>query len=172
MLAALVDSVPASRVLLLVTYRPGYQPPWLGKSYASQLALGRLTGDESQAVLRVGPSRRAPLRRPRAQRIIARAEGVPLFIEELARAVVEGAADTPDSPVPDTIEGVLAARLDRLAAGDRGLLQVASVIGQGRQRADSRGREPPAGGRAAHRPGPPPRSASSSTRSRRPSGRW
>jgi predicted ATPase len=55
---------------------------------------------------------------------------VPLFIEELTRAVVEGAADTPESPVPDTIEGVLAARLDRLAQGDRDLLQVASVIGR------------------------------------------
>ena len=112
-----------------MTYRPGYQPPWLGKSYASQVALGRLTRDESLALLESAlPA--GPLPPTAQQRIVARAEGVPLFIEELARAVVEGAADTPDSPVPDTIEGVLAARLNRLAQGDRDLLQVASVIGR------------------------------------------
>lgn len=128
-LAALVDSLPSSRVLFLATYRPGYQLSWLGKSYASQLALGRLTRDESLAVLEsVLPA--GPLPSTTVQRIIARAEGVPLFIEELVRAVVEGAADTPDSPVPDTIEGVVAARLDRLDEGDRGLLQVAAVIGR------------------------------------------
>ena len=128
-LAALVDSVPSSRVLLLATYRLGYQPPWLGKSYASQLALGRLTRDESLAVLEsVLPA--GPLPPPTMERIIARAEGIPLFIEELARAVAEGVADTPDRPVPETIEGVLSARLDRLSEGDRGLLQVASVIGR------------------------------------------
>jgi DNA-binding NtrC family response regulator/tetratricopeptide (TPR) repeat protein len=128
-LATLVDSVPSSRVLLLATYRQGYHPPWLGKSYASQLALDRLTQEESLAVLEsVLPA--GPLPSPTVQRIIARAEGVPLFIEELARAVVEGVADTPDGSVPDTIEGVLAARLDRLGEGDRELLQVASVIGR------------------------------------------
>src|SRR6185369_7834456 len=128
-LAALVEGLASTRVLLLVTYRPGYQPPWLGKSYASQVALGRLTRDESLALLESAlPA--GPLPPTAQQRIVARAEGVPLFIEELARAVVEGAAGTPDSPVPDTIEGVLAARLNRLAQGDRDLLQVASVIGR------------------------------------------
>jgi len=128
-LASLIDSLAATRVLFLATYRPGHQPSWLGKSYASQLALGRLTRDESLSVLEsVLPDGSLPA--PARERIVERAEGVPLFIEELARAVVEGAADTPESPVPDTIEGVLAARLDRLGKDDRDLLQVASVIGR------------------------------------------
>ena len=62
--------------------------------------------------------------------IVAKAEGNPFFTEELARAVAEGGSPTPGSAVPDTVEGVLMARIDRLAADDKRVLQAAAVIGR------------------------------------------
>ena len=56
-LASLVENLAGAAILLLTTYRPGYQPPWLGKSYVTQLALPRLTSRDSLAVVQsVWPS--------------------------------------------------------------------------------------------------------------------
>ncbi len=126
-LATLAESLAASRVLLLATYRPGFKPPWAGRSYASQISLARLSRDESLAVLEtVVPG--AVLSEDLAQRIARRAEGVPFFLEELARAATETPAA--GATMPDTIEGALVARLQHLPSDDLELLQVAAVVGQ------------------------------------------
>src|SRR4029450_7793970 len=116
-------------LLVIVTYRPGYRPAWIDRSYVTQVALQPLTSQDSlrvvQAVLpTVAPS--APL----VPQLLAKADGTPFFLEELARTVVEQGADAPSSTVPDTVQAVLLARIDRLPAPAKRLLQTAAVIGK------------------------------------------
>ena len=127
-LAALADAVPGAPLLLIMTYRPGYRPPWLGRSYASQLALRPLATEPSRRLLRsvVGD---APLPPDVEEVVLSRAEGNPFFLEELGRSVVEHGGVAPLA-VPDTVQAVLAARIDRLGLEDKRLLQTAAVIGR------------------------------------------
>ena len=127
-LASLVEQLAGAPLCLLATYRPGYRPLWMEKSYATQLTLPRLTREESAAVVRavLPPAQHAAAL---VQRILARAEGNPLFLEELARAVREQAGLATADPVPETIQAVLAARLDRLPPEAKHLLRTAAVIG-------------------------------------------
>jgi DNA-binding NtrC family response regulator/tetratricopeptide (TPR) repeat protein len=128
-LSALVAIVATCPILLVATYRPGYRPPWLDRSQASQFTLRGLAASDSLAIVRsVIPAQRLP--RELEQTIVSRAEGVPFFLEELARAVVEHPELGSDVAVPETIQDVLVARLDRLPSEDRELLQTASVIGK------------------------------------------
>ncbi len=129
-LGTLVDVVGGARILLVTTHRPGYRPPWMDKSYATQVALQPLSPRESLSLARdvIGP---AEVDEPTVEMIVAKADGNPFFMEELARAVAEGSSSsTPASTIPDTIEGVLMARIDRLAAEDKRVLQAAAVIGR------------------------------------------
>ena len=128
-LSSLVEGLALSPILLMVTYRPGYRPTWLGKSYASQLALEGLTPADSLTVVHsVVPKQHVPP--DLEQTILSRAEGIPFFLEELARAISEDSDLRSDIVVPETIQDVLVARLDRLPVEDRELLQIASVIGK------------------------------------------
>jgi hypothetical protein len=123
-LVSLAESLASYPLMLITTYRPGYRPPWLGRSYASQIGLDPLTAADSLAVVHsvVPEQELAP---ELARMIVAHAEGVPFFLEELARAVAEHPDLRSDVMVPDTIQGVLEARLSRLPAGEKRLLQVA-----------------------------------------------
>ncbi|HSF07423.1 MAG TPA: sigma 54-interacting transcriptional regulator [Methylomirabilota bacterium] len=124
-LASLAESLAGCPILLITTYRPGYRPPWLGQSYANLIGLDRLTPANSLEVVHsIVPEQEL------AQRIVARAEGVPFFLEELARAVADHPELRSDVMVPATVQGVLEARLDRLPDAEKQLLQVASVIGK------------------------------------------
>jgi DNA-binding NtrC family response regulator/predicted ATPase len=128
-LTALVERVAGVPILVLVSYRPGYRPRWVDKSYATQLTLRRLTPRDSLQVLRaVLHSERIPA--GLAQAIVARADGNPFFLEELARTVVEQGDRRPPLAVPDTIHAVLAARIDRLPPAEKRLLQAAAVVGK------------------------------------------
>jgi tetratricopeptide (TPR) repeat protein len=136
----LVESLPTARLLLLVNYRPEYQHGWGSKTYYTQLRLDPLPAASAeafpQALLGDDPSL-APLK----QLLIARTEGNPFFLEESVRTLVEtgvlvgepGAyrlARPLDSlQVPATVQAVLAARIDRLPAEEKRLLQTATVIG-------------------------------------------
>ena len=127
-LASLVEQLAGVPLLLLTTYRPGYRPLWMDKSYATQLTLPPLTPQESATIVRA-------MLRPEqhtealVQRVLARAEGNPLFLEELAHAVQEQDSLAADIPVPETIQAVLAARIDRLPPETKHLLHTAAVIG-------------------------------------------
>lgn len=126
--ATLADVLGGARILLVATYRPGYRPPWSDKSYATQVPMLPLAPEDSLRILR------SVLDRDRVseavlQLILARAEGNPLFLEELARAVREqGGEATPT--VPGTIQGVVLGRIDRLPPEDKRLLQIAAVVGK------------------------------------------
>ncbi|MBI3457548.1 MAG: sigma 54-interacting transcriptional regulator [Candidatus Rokubacteria bacterium] len=128
-LASLAESVAGARILLIATYRPGYRPPWIEKSYATQTALQPLAPEDSLSLLRsvlgVGEVAGALV-----ERILAKAEGNPFFLEELARVVREEGGLLATLAVPDTIEEVLLARIDRLPLEEQHLLRAAAVIGR------------------------------------------
>jgi class 3 adenylate cyclase/tetratricopeptide (TPR) repeat protein len=140
-LDSLVESLPTARILLLVNYRPEYQHTWGSKTYYTQLRLDPLPSTSAQTLLQAllgDDAGLAPLKRVLSQRT----EGNPFFLEESVRTLVEsqvlvgepGAyrlARTPVSvQVPATVQAVLAARMDRLPAEDKALLQTAAVIGK------------------------------------------
>jgi predicted ATPase len=127
-LTALVERLAGVPILVLATYRPGYRPFWLDKSYATQLTLQRLTPRGSlQVVQAVLHDERVT--EALAQELLARADGNPFFPEELARIVVEQGDRRLSLTVPETIHAVLAARTDRLPLAGKRLLQAAAVVG-------------------------------------------
>jgi DNA-binding NtrC family response regulator/tetratricopeptide (TPR) repeat protein len=128
-LAALAEAIPGARILLVATYRPGYRPPWIEKSYATQVALQPLAREESVAIVRAGLG---PLSVPATvlDTILDKADGNPFFLEELARVVRDKGDGDGALRVPDTIEEVLRARIGWLDEGARAVLQSAAVIGK------------------------------------------
>ena len=139
LLDGLVEALGSARVLLLVSYRPEYRHTWASKTYYSQLQLDALPVERAEefldALLGEDPGL-APLK----QLLVKR--GNPFFLEETVRTLVEThALDGPRGgyrltqpiqiiQVPPTVQAVLAARIDRLSAADKRLLQTASVIGK------------------------------------------
>jgi tetratricopeptide (TPR) repeat protein len=127
-LASLVEQLEDMPVLLLTTYRPGYQPPWLRHSATTQMALPRLSPHDSLVVLQSVPQA-VQLPAPLQQSIVAKAAGNPFFVEELTWAAVAHGNHAGPLPLPDTLEAVLAARLDRIPPEAKRLVQIAAVIG-------------------------------------------
>jgi DNA-binding winged helix-turn-helix (wHTH) protein/predicted ATPase len=127
-LAALGACLGTAPILVLGTYRPGYRPPWLDASYATQLALPPLSPVDSQRLVqaRVPAALATP---PLVQTLLAKAAGNPFFLEELARNVREQGAQGLPLGVPETVQAVLTARIDRLPPDAKKLLQVAAVCG-------------------------------------------
>jgi predicted ATPase len=127
-LATLAAQVGRTAILLLTTYRSGYRLPWLTHSWATQMALPPLTPSDSLVVVQAVPQAAQLLVRQQ-QAIVAKAEGNPFFLEELTWAVVASGEHAGHLPLPDTIEAVLAARLDCLPIEAKHLVQTAAVIG-------------------------------------------
>ena len=124
-LTALAEGLAGAAVLLVTTYRPGYRPSWIDRSYATQIALASLGRDDSLRVVRAllpDPAEDDTLVRT----ILDKAEGNPFFLEELVRAVSQTGAGP--VRVPDSVQGVLAARIDRLPESAKHVLQTASVL--------------------------------------------
>jgi class 3 adenylate cyclase/tetratricopeptide (TPR) repeat protein len=128
-LAALADRLTGAPILLVTTARPGYAPPWLGKSYAAQLAL-RVLPDEAARTIVHATGQRAPLPSQLTTAIVEKAEGNPLFLEELTLAASAHDPLGALQVLPNTIQGVLAARIDRLPDASKRTLQAASVLGR------------------------------------------
>src|SRR5215471_7010022 len=128
-LASFVEHLPGAAVLLLTTYRPGYHPPWVEKSYTTQLALRSLASHDAVTVIHATRQQQA-LPAHLEQVIIEKAQGNPFFLEELTHAVIEHGDLQEEVVVPDTIQGVLSARIDRLPEAHKRLLQTASVLGR------------------------------------------
>jgi predicted ATPase len=128
-LTILVEQLMGTSLLVVGTYRPGYRPGWLDKSYVTQLALHPLSSQDSLQVVQavLPPTAHTAALVPH---LLATAEGNPFFLEELARTVAEQGLETTGAPVPDTIQAVLLARLDRLPPTAKRLLQAAAVIGK------------------------------------------
>ena len=139
-LDSLVESLPTAHLLLLVTYRPEYQHGWGHKTYYTQLRLDPLSHEHAQALLDAllgDAGGLAPLK----QRVLARTQGNPFFVEESVQTLIEtgGVVGEPGAyrlgpsrqtlQVPATVQAVLAARVDRLPLEAKHLLQTAAVIG-------------------------------------------
>ena len=128
-LGSLVDGITAAPVLVVVTFRSGYRPPWADRSYATQIALQPLTRDESADLVRgvAGPRHLGP---SLLAAVVGRGEGNPFFLEELALAAADRGDALAHRGVPDTIQEIVLARMARLPQPARRLLQEASVIGR------------------------------------------
>ena len=127
--ASLAETLAEAPILLLCTYRPGYRPPWIELPNATEIRLERLEPTESLSVVQsVRQDGQVP--DSLAQLILDRAEGNPFFLEELTRAIGEQGDLQSESTVPDTVQGVLMARIDRLPGEPRRVLQTASVLGR------------------------------------------
>jgi tetratricopeptide (TPR) repeat protein len=126
---SLAESIARPPIVLLSTYRPGYHPPWIEKSYATQMVLLPLEPDESLRVVH-STLHQERLSDALIQLILDKAEGNPFFLEELTRAVVELRDRGSNLVIPDTIQGVLMARIDALPPAAKHLLQSAAVFGR------------------------------------------
>lgn len=126
-LGRLVEALASARVLLLLTYRSGYQPSWMEKSYATQITMRRLSRQESREMVQaILEGARMPT--ALTDEILEKAEGNPFFLEELARAMNDRTEG--DEAVPDTVQGLIMARMDRLPEEHKRVLQTASVLGR------------------------------------------
>ncbi|WJI38732.1 AAA family ATPase [Mesorhizobium opportunistum] len=137
LLDLVIERVPRLPVLLLLTFRPEFQPPWTGQAHVTVLVLNRLDRREGAALVqRVVGSGELPS--DVVAEIIERTDGVPLFVEELTKAVLEsGNAKTVLSKaaatalnVPATLHASLMARLDRLGSAVKQVAQVGAVLGR------------------------------------------
>ncbi len=123
------ESLAEAKILFIATYRPGYRPPWMDKSYATQIALHRLSSQDSLSIVRsILPIPAAPTRLEGT--ILERAEGNPFFLEELSRAVSERLVSEATLGIPGTIQDVIMARIDLLPDETKRLVQAASVLGR------------------------------------------
>jgi DNA-binding SARP family transcriptional activator len=121
----------AAPILMLCLARPELleeRPEWGdGKGNASTLLLERLSDAESEQLI---DAHAAGLPDATRARVYERAEGNPLFLEQILAMLAEGAVHEGEIPIPPTIQAVLAARLDRLGPGERAVIERAAVVGK------------------------------------------
>ncbi len=138
-LGFLIQQIPTTRLLLLVTCRPDFKPPWPPRSYAFFIALGGLRRRQVARMLD-GMTGGRPFPEDVVNRIFERSAGIPLFVEELARAVLESGVlvekeqryelmrEIDELAIPATLQSLLMARLDRL--GDaKEIAQLCATVG-------------------------------------------
>lgn len=137
----LIEHVPQARILLLVNYRPEYAHDWGARPYYTQLRLDPLGLAEAQGLL-TGLLGNHPSLLPLKALILSKTEGNPFFMEEVVQTLVEekillgqpGSYRIEKPPldlhIPTTVQGVLAARIDRLPVAQKELLQTLAVIGK------------------------------------------
>ena len=139
-LGLLIDQTPTARLLTVLTCRPEFRPPWTPRSYLTQLTLGRLGRVQVEAMIeRITAGKALPAEV--VQQIVARTDGVPLFVEELTKAILESGllqerenryeqrGPLPSLAIPTTLHDSLMARLDRLATGKE-VAQLAATLGR------------------------------------------
>ena len=130
-----INRVARLPVALVITFRPEFQYGWGGEPHVTSMSLNRLAGSDG-AMLVERLAGNAGLRRETVEEIVERADGVPLFVEELTKAVLETSdrvltASTPSElAIPPTLHASLIARLDRLGPIAKEVAQVGSVIGR------------------------------------------
>jgi len=135
-----VEKITELPVLLVATYRPEFQPPWVGGSQVTVIALNRLGRSEGATLVHRLAGNLGALPPYVVDEIVERTDGVPLFVEELTKAVVEAGADrgyasiaaVPQSSltVPATLHASLLGRLDRLGPAAKNVAQVGAAIGR------------------------------------------
>jgi class 3 adenylate cyclase/tetratricopeptide (TPR) repeat protein len=140
LLERFVDECAGYPTLIVVTARPEYQPTWLGKSHASAMALNRLGRSESSAIVS-GVTRGKTLPVEVQAQILERTDGVPLYIEESTKTIIESGllveeadrfvprGEMPPLAVPPSLQASFVARLDRLASV-KDIAQIGAAIGR------------------------------------------
>jgi len=139
-LGLLIEQAPTARLLTLLTYRPEFCSPWASRSHLTQITLSRFTRPQGEAmVTRVASGKALP--DEVLQQIVARTDGVPLFVEELTKMVLESGllqerqghyeltGPLPPLAIPTTLHDSLMARLDRLATV-REVAQLGATLGR------------------------------------------
>ena len=127
LLTRLIDSIESARVLAIVTARPEFASPWAGRDHVASLALSRL-GRTQCAEIVAGLAAAQSVTADLLEEILAKTDGVPLFVEELTRTITE--TQTPNRlTVPATLQDSLMARLDRLGPAKE-VAQIAATIGR------------------------------------------
>ena len=126
----LIDHVAGAPLLLLLTARPHQtqEALWRPRAHLTQITLTPLSGAEAERLID-GVAGEQPLPAPVRQQIVARTDGVPLFLEELTKAVLESHDAGARQELPATLRDSLAARLDRLGSAKQ-VAQIASVVGR------------------------------------------
>jgi class 3 adenylate cyclase/tetratricopeptide (TPR) repeat protein len=137
LLAERIDRLP---LLLVATCRPDFQPPWLDLPATTLIALDRLSRSEAAVLVRQVAANAESLSQELVNEIVERTNGVPLFVEELTKAVLEARADRsprtiagapPLSPeIPATLHASLMARLDRLGPAAKQVAQIGAAVGK------------------------------------------
>jgi predicted ATPase len=140
LLGRLIGQASTTRLFVLLTSRPEFTPPWGQHGHLSQLTLSRLGKRQApQMIARVAGNK--PLPEEVMQQIVAKTDGVPLFVEELTKMVLESGLLTetydsyqlngplPPLAIPSTLQDSLMARLDRLAT-TKELAQLGATIGR------------------------------------------
>ncbi len=140
LLGLLLAQSPTARVLTLLTFRPAFVPPWPARSHQTPLAVSRLSRRQATNMIG-GMTRGVPLPGAVVERIVERADGVPLFVEELTKMVLESdlvavqggryelTGSLTQLAIPTTLQDSLMARLDRLDAGKE-VAQLGAALGR------------------------------------------
>ena len=140
LLSVLIDQLQSSRTLMLLTFRPEFEPPWRSYGYVTALALNRLSRRDSVAIV-TKITKGKPLPRGLLDQIIAETDGVPLFLEELTKTLLESgqleemgdryglAGSLTPVEIPASLKDSLIARLDRLGPVKE-LAQLAATLGR------------------------------------------
>src|SRR6516165_7037611 len=135
-----IDRIRRLKVLLLVTFRPEFDVPWVARPYVTALIVNRLAEHEAGAIIdRIAGNK--PLSAGIRQDIIERSDGIPLFVEEMTKAVLEAGGEIAAEraiaalpsralAVPASLHASLMARLDRLGGPAKELAQIAAAIGR------------------------------------------
>jgi class 3 adenylate cyclase/tetratricopeptide (TPR) repeat protein len=135
-----IERVAAMSVLLIVTFRPEFQPPWVGQAHVTTVTLNRLSRREGATLVGQVVGNQA-IGDDLVAEIVERTDGVPLFVEEMTKAVLEAGgredrarvvsgAPLPLPAVPPTLHASLMARLDRLGTAAKEIAQIGAVIGR------------------------------------------
>src|SRR5208337_3773655 len=140
LLNLMADSIGTAQILMMVNYRPEYRHNWGNKTYYTQMRLDPLEPDNAAELLRAMLGDDTALDSLKAT-IIERTQGNPFFMEEMAQVLFDQGVLARDGAVslakpltsieiPSTVKGILAARIDKLGAADKDLLQSLAVIGK------------------------------------------
>jgi class 3 adenylate cyclase/tetratricopeptide (TPR) repeat protein len=132
----LLSNIERKNILFVLTHRPQFRPPWTGQANVTSVSLNRLALEDCVALIR-SLSGNAGLTPETIEEIAERTDGIPLFAEELTKALIESgdvgllrAAPSPADHIPATLHASLLARLDHLGAHARQTAQLGSVIGR------------------------------------------
>lgn len=140
LLSLIIEQVPAARIMMLLTFRPDFEPPWTPLAHLTALTLDRLPPDDAtELTSRVAGGKTLPA--DVTGQVVAKTDGVPLFVEELTKMLLESGlliehaqryeltGPLPTLAIPNTLHDSLTARLDRLSPV-KSVAQLAATLGR------------------------------------------